>query len=358
MWRVFFLASLVWLWLLPQAHPAGVQLGPLCVEGAVLVENEDDKTLEGDGYWYPITLEFEKQAGSAERATLVLYDRPLPPTTGFSTCRELINLAKSQGVNLLFSGTLKNIYIAGDFFRAVSPNDNRLQLKPGKFSAEVESISQGSLGFAGGAINLKGGRLRIRNSSQYLGGTKIYSGEFELEMTNRQIRNVPIVPTGDARLQTTFLPLNVNSPFKIRINMLTRQTQLWSGSLTGSPSGALAGNVTAFAGLSVATPHLTVNNIRLTATNGDASIQINGVKGKAERITWKQQAVGVSLNQPTFQLGTASGTATATATQLNVSLPVIRNASFTSPATTLGSDGQPTFLSGAFQASPAYSPSR
>lgn len=347
--RLTFLIGLFCLSSLSPLHAAGVQLGPLCVEGVSLVEKEADKTLEGDGYWYPISLNYKK-SGGAKPATLVLFDRPLPPTPGLSSCAELANRAKAQGVGLILSGTLKSIQLAGDFFRAASPNDNRLQIKPGKFLAEVETVSAGSANLAGGTINLKGGKLSIGNLTQYLGGIKVFSGQFEIEIAGRKLANVPVVPLGGAKLQTTFASTNSGASFKIRVNMLSRQVQLWSGTLSGTPTGPLTGSAATFAGLAFTSPNLTIAKIGLVALSGNLSVELDGVKGKADRIIWKHQSVGVSLDQPTIQWSAASGTASATSTELNVLLPVLKNANFKSPATILTSEGQPDLLSGAFQA--------
>lgn len=336
--------------LLTSAQAAGVQLGPLCVEGAVLLENETDKTIQGDGYWYPITLSYGKPGTTSKPARIDLFDRPLPKTAGLLSCNEMISLAKAQGVNLIFSGRLDKLDLAGEFFKATAPNDNRLQIKPGKFSADITSVTTGTIAINGGTISMKGSKLHIDNPSQFLGGATILSGAFELTLWDRKISNLRMVVPGGATIQANFSSKDSRKPFDVRINMVTRQADLWAGTLVGSPSGAMVGSAATIAGLSLTNPNATIGTANLTASNGKIAAHIENVKGKADKLIWKQKTIVTALDRPTFQWKKGSGTAISTSSQINLALPLIEDAVFKSPATILGSDAQTELLSGAIQA--------
>jgi hypothetical protein len=331
------------------SYAAGVQLGPLCIEGARLVENEAEKTFESDGYWSPINLTYRKTGkGVAKAARIDLFDKPLPKFARLLSCKEVISEAKRRGVNLLFSGRLDKLDLTADLFSATAHNDNRLQIRPNNFNAHIGSTTDGTLAVNGGTVNLKGDKLRIFNPTLFVGSATTLAGIFELSLRHRQISNMRLVSPGGATLRATFIP--VNSIFDVQINMATRQVDLWAGLLHGSPTTAMVGHAANIGGLALSNPNIAIHAIDLFANNGRIAVRLDRTNGKADEIIWKQRSIVTELKRPSFEWATVAGTARSAPGQLNLTLPAVSDGVFSSPFAILGSDAGAEVVAGAFTA--------
>lgn len=289
------------------ADAAGPIIGPLCIEGVKATPHHDLDSPSDDGVWTPT--DYKLDPAQARNARLTVFNKAIPPSDKFESCRDVTKRMVADGSQPIVSGKLRALTLHALVF--IGPSGNRIQINRdttvnGKtvqsFSATLSTVDSGAIPVAGGSIDFRGSLLWIKPSEDVLATKNGIRGELEIEAWNRKITAVPITIGQGLTFVSTLEPKN-ESNVTVRMDLQNGLARLWAGDLVGLPSKAASGDLQ-LPPLSLKSANLQATRIGVVAANGVLDVTFSGLKGSAgeavipgPQLQWKANAASLAIDR-------------------------------------------------------------
>jgi hypothetical protein len=288
----------------------GLQLGPFCIDTLPVVYDHPNDEPKPAGVWMPFSVN-TPAGGKAVR--VVIFDAAIPDTAQDLKCGDLLKFAKTKGIQAVISGTVNRIDMTGKIFK---PNDgaNRIQIEPGKFSANFVTVDEGGLDIGGGRVALSGGGATLDNATLAFGTKGSVSGTFNIGLSGRPITNARLDLPGGAFGKLTLKP---TSPEVFQYNLTGKHALIWEGNFTSSAPFAMSGTAITLPNVRLEQPDVKVAQAEVSASHGALTAKISDTKGRANALSATLGKSVLRLAEVNTVLGRMTGKLSQAATSLS-----------------------------------------
>jgi hypothetical protein len=330
------------------AQAAGVVIGPFCIEGVELTRNEDQRTVEVNGYWTPAKLQYPASGSRTGSAQIAIFDAVLPKTQGLYSCSELTRMFASRNINVVLTGSISKLSLAANLFTATGQGaENAVQIDTSKLRLEVDKVTSGQLKLAGGIIQLKDKSIKLSNVNTMFANGSTIVGVLEVVSSNLALTGAKFLVGGAQFAANMKAPDNKSQ--SIRLNLSTKGEVLWEGAFESTAPVKLADNTVNLAGLSLGQAVITANQLRIDAAAGAARSHFKGLAGHAASLTVSHSMVTTGLAAPTLSFQGMETPIVQTINQWSAGPATISQAVFASTYARVKNQAGSELLHGAFK---------
>ena len=276
--RAAFFALLSVTTFAADALASGPTIGPLCIDGVTATPHPELASPREGGVWTPT--DYSLDPAQARTAKLTVFDKAIPPSNRFETCRDVLTRMANTGSRPVLSGTLRALTLRALVFEG--PAGNRIQVNRGSFTATLGRVESGSRPVIGGQIDFRGSELWIHPSEDIVVTSGGIEGELEIEAWNRKIVGANI-SIGPAFKYVTSLVPRRETNITVRLNLQDGQARLWAGDLVGAAPAGATGDLNVPA-LFLKGATLQAASVNVLATNGQLDTRIVGMKGSSDEV--------------------------------------------------------------------------